>query len=206
MTHPQRQTTVCLLAALLSSAIACSGWPVPGKEEAAQVLRQSPPFTSTSTTRTLGLYQRRCIWPTYDENHGAWVKALGTVEQDGVIKITRRPAAPSDCGVLNAEIVTITLTEAGQKAMAQWPNRPVNDDLKDANNLPAWNFPLRQRRFVDVTGIGAADPKTGLVPVEFTWELVTLHGGSVVQNRGTAMFQYEKTGWRIDTVKGIEDR
>ena len=206
MTHRQRQTTVYFLAALLTSAIACSGWPVPGNEEAVQVLRQSAPFTSTSTTRTLGLYQRRCIWPTYDENHAKWVTALGALEQAGVIKIARKKATPSDCGVLNAEILTITLTEEGQKASAQWPNRPVNDDLRDANNLPAWNVPLRQRRFVDVTGIGAADPKTGQVPVEFTWELVTLPGGSVVQSKGTAMFHYEQSGWRIETATGLEDR
>jgi hypothetical protein len=206
MTHPKHHTAACLLAALLISAVGCSGWPTPSQEEAVQTLRQAPQFTSTSITRTLSLYERRCIWPATDETHSAWVTALGTMEQEGVITVTRRPATAKECGLPNGELLTITLTDAGKQASTQWPNRPVNDDLRDPNYLPTWNVPLRQRRLVDVTGIGAPDSATGQVPVDFTWELVGLHDDSVVQNRATGMFEYEKAGWRMKSVTGLGDR
>jgi hypothetical protein len=71
---------------------------------------------------------------------------------------------------------------------------------------PDWNVPLERRRFGEVTGVADPDPATGQVPVEFRWERVDVYGGSISQNRGTAMFRHYDTGWRIEAINGLGDK
>lgn len=201
---------------VLAMGTRCSGRHTLNRQEAANLLIQMPQFAGGSVTRTFGLYRGRCITPGLDEaENQRYATVAGIVERGGVIKVDRRTATGKDCGFLafgGAQVLAIVLTPEGQRASAEWPNRPVNDTTSQlameigGQRGPDWNVPLERRRFAEVTGIADPDPATGQVPVEFRWELVGLYDGSTKQNRGTAMFRRYDTGWRIETSSGLGER
>lgn len=195
---------------LALSTGAC-GTSKPSREEAAQMIRASDPFTSASVIRTIGLSRIRCILrpsdPDITENL-RYMDAAAGAEHRGLIRVEMHPANEKECGWLfghSSDALVISLTSEGQKARANWPASPVNDAYSELSlHSPDWNLPLQRRQFVDVTGIADPNPSTGEIPVEFKWQVIWPLGGKPNDKRGVATFRRYDTGWRIEKIEGLE--